>query len=250
MFLRYILDTIQIGSKCRFNMIVKIKNFIVRSVQSSFCGNQDEAKLVADRQCHARAILTDDQAREIFRCKPTSNTNGRYKAALLARAYRVSAKTVRDIWVGRTWYWATYSLDSTKPIMTEKLQKKLGRPRGSKDSKPRNRKFLLDDMEPKSPATACKPEPMNQEIDISDRNYSAKHVALLTEPTLSKFQTCEHATMKETRSAICADAAWHERLLCVLPSSGFVDPFHDDWAFWATGNKFESDHCSPKPIVV
>ena len=90
---------------------------------------------------HGRAILTDDQAREIFRHKPSPDSKERDRAGILARTYGISVKTVRDIWVGRTWYRATVHLDPSKPVSVERLQKRPGRPRGAKDSRPRTRKW-------------------------------------------------------------------------------------------------------------
>jgi hypothetical protein len=51
-----------------------------------------------------------------------------------AKAYGVNAKTVRDIWLSRTLDKVTYELDKGKPIASERLLKKPGRPKGSKDS--------------------------------------------------------------------------------------------------------------------
>jgi hypothetical protein len=90
---------------------------------------------------HGRAILTHEQAQAIFRCKPLPSAKDRDRAGILARAYGVSVKTVRDIWVGRTWYRATFHLDPTKPFIPERLQKRAGRPRGAKDRKPRSKKL-------------------------------------------------------------------------------------------------------------
>ena len=94
-----------------------------------------------DYKRHGRAILTDEQARDIFRHKPSPNSKERDRAGILARTYGVSVKTVRDIWVGRTWYRATVHLDPSKPVSAERLQRRPGRPRGAKDSRPRTRKW-------------------------------------------------------------------------------------------------------------
>jgi hypothetical protein len=70
---------------------------------------------------HGRAILTDEQARSIFQDKPAPFAKEKVRAGALARTYGVSVKTVRDIWVGRTWYRATFDLDTSKPISPERL---------------------------------------------------------------------------------------------------------------------------------
>ncbi len=98
------------------------------------------AEPFSDYGCHGRAKLVFEQAQDIFRYKSVSFVKERDKASTLARVYGVSVKTIRDIWVGRTWYRATCRLDPTKPITPERLQKKVGRPKGTKDRTPRARK--------------------------------------------------------------------------------------------------------------
>ena len=61
--------------------------------------------------------------------------------------YGVSIKTVRDIRVGRTWYRATCHLDASEPPAIERLAKKLGRPKGTKDSGQRIKKISVDTTE-------------------------------------------------------------------------------------------------------
>ena len=86
---------------------------------------------------HGRAVLTDEQARDIFRNKPVPRSKARDRAGILAREFGVTVKAVRDIWKGRTWYRVTSKLDSSQPVSAERLQKRPGRPRGAKDSRPR-----------------------------------------------------------------------------------------------------------------
>ena len=54
----------------------------------------------------------------------------------------MNEKTVRDIWNGRTWIRETFHLrvDSAGAAMSGRLQRRPGRPRGSKDTRPRRRK--------------------------------------------------------------------------------------------------------------
>mmetsp|Transcript_28122 Transcript_28122/g.74240 ORF Transcript_28122/g.74240 Transcript_28122/m.74240 type:complete len:321 (+) Transcript_28122:116-1078(+) len=102
----------------------------------------DQDNTLAKRQ--GRAILTDDQARIIFKYKPSPFAKDRGRAGALARAFGVSVKTIRDIWIGRTWYRATFDLDPGKQDeVPNRLHKKPGRPRGAKDSKPRTKKARL-----------------------------------------------------------------------------------------------------------
>ncbi len=89
-------------------------------------------------QTKPRAILTPQLAREIFRLRYlNSSTKSHSVSTALASKYQVSSKTIRDIWCGRCWLEATSDLweDSDRPQVKTK-----GRPKGSKDRKPRRAK--------------------------------------------------------------------------------------------------------------
>ena len=58
---------------------------------------------------------------------------------ILAKKYRVSSKAIRDIWNGRSWLEATFDLWDAQE---RPARKQLGRPKGRKDSKPRQTKVL------------------------------------------------------------------------------------------------------------
>ena len=85
-------------------------------------------------------MLTDIQARNIFAMKSFHFAGQRGSTSKIAQTYGVSPKTIRDIWAGRTWYRATYTLDRSKPASLERLQTKIGRPLGAKDQQPRRSK--------------------------------------------------------------------------------------------------------------
>jgi hypothetical protein len=81
------------------------------------------------------SVLTKDQAIEIFRLSLThSSKEKRSTATSVARTFDVSEKTVRDIWSARTWHDETLPLDVNR---TPRAAKKIGRPHGRFDSKPR-----------------------------------------------------------------------------------------------------------------
>ena len=81
------------------------------------------------------SVLTKDQAIEIFRLSLThSSKEKRPTAVSVARAFNVSEKTVRDIWSARTWHNETLPLDVNR---IPRAAKKIGRPHGRFDSKPR-----------------------------------------------------------------------------------------------------------------
>lgn len=127
------------------------------------------------QQPRKRAVLTVDQAAEIFNlrvpfCLSTSQTARdrlfTSRSITVSRKYGVSPKAVRDIWNKRTWRHATRALwteddelqhaKNLKVVDDVAAQKaaakkspslrSVGRPRGSKDSKPRKpRHFRLGD---------------------------------------------------------------------------------------------------------
>ena len=86
-----------------------------------------------------RIVLTRDQAREIFLAKHEAfhkfNTLHGTSTVLSAK-YDVSAKAIRDIWKGRSWLEATFDLWDVDKRPAKKAK---GRPKGRKDSKPRER---------------------------------------------------------------------------------------------------------------
>jgi hypothetical protein len=69
----------------------------------------------------------------------------------LSKIYGVSVKTIRDIWIGRTWYRATCHLNHNQPLAPERLHKKAGRPKGVRDSKKRSKKLPSDSVDVASP---------------------------------------------------------------------------------------------------
>jgi hypothetical protein len=69
-------------------------------------------------------------------CNTCLKAPERISATKLAGKYGVSEKAIRDIWQGRTWDRETWHLDTTRP----RIEKQRGRPRGSKDRKPRKSK--------------------------------------------------------------------------------------------------------------
>ena len=81
-----------------------------------------------------RARLTESEVLAIFKAK-----NSPVSSTMVARAYGVSEKAIRDIWQGRTWAKETRHLEATKCFETTRI----GRPAGSKDTKTRKTKNLF-----------------------------------------------------------------------------------------------------------
>jgi hypothetical protein len=170
-----------------------------------------------------RAFLTEEQAQVIFRHKPISYDQGKHKAGILARIYGVSSKTVRDVWVGRTWYRAAFHMDHTKPFSPERLAKKAGRPKGAKDNKPRSRKALSIQASYET-GDSCLQVGILQSSNFVP-STSAKAAALDWEST-------------DLRSWIDFPT--------VVPPGQFEDPFREDWevALQNCKHNIHSDSCS------
>jgi hypothetical protein len=99
-----------------------------------------------------RAILTELQAIEIFAFRSASSISMILSSAsVLAKRYGVHERTVRDIWMQRTWTHATCSLAANAGPMAKR---KMDRPVGSKDARPRKLKCVAGTTIPYYPSTA------------------------------------------------------------------------------------------------
>ena len=88
-------------------------------------GNQSSQKL------KPQARLSQAQAVAIFQTRASHKS-----AAKVANSYGVNEKTVRDIWTGRTWAKESWHLDPSRRLEI----KKMGRPIGCRDTRPRKQK--------------------------------------------------------------------------------------------------------------
>jgi hypothetical protein len=105
-------------------------------------------------------VLSEDLAVEIYSQKLVyinrSDSDGRVllerrfkgHSSIVARIYNVSSKTIRDIWNHVTWKYATHHLWSDgeevkhtpRPLPSFPTYNRPGRPKGSRDGKPRQRR--------------------------------------------------------------------------------------------------------------
>ena len=173
----------------------------------------------ADKR-RGRTILTELQAQDIFKHKPTEFAQDRTKAGVLARFYGVSVKTIRDVWVGRTWYRATFHMDHAKPFAPERLEKKAGRPKGSKDRKPRSCLATRSD--------ASDIDPLSETGDQVGNNTCAQgwDDKLRHAPSCA----CPVSAVKDAFTWGDADnRSWANFPMIISSSSGFEDPFREDW---------------------
>ena len=116
-----------------------------------------DARLIAK----PRAILNREQAIEIFQLRPHGTSEGIGRCSLaVARTYKVSEKTVRDIWRGRTWHHETLHLDPSRPARADTPP---GRPLGRKDSAPRRRPAPNLSAKAKLPAVKVADDPFHDD---------------------------------------------------------------------------------------
>ena len=93
--------------------------------------DQEQQLLSSIQACKTRAILTVEQAVEIFSIKLSNqarNKGQNISPCSVAREFGVSAKAVRDIWKGRTWLRETMHLDPARVVMVAR-RRPPGRPR-------------------------------------------------------------------------------------------------------------------------
>ena len=164
----------------------------------------------------AHKILSKEQAVGIFKLKcglPISVGYGNQEppnASSVAVMFGVTAKTVRDIWMGRTWYRETLHLDPSRSDARERLLKRAGRPKGAKDGKPRKPKQSF------SP-TLC---------TNSVLTYS---MAVRCDSEVDSSKNCKISISKSTqrKNSFVPEQAQ-------MSQQEFSDPFHDDFSFWTS----------------
>jgi hypothetical protein len=74
-------------------------------------------------------LLSKVQVLAIFQARRPEWT-----AVRLSKLFGVNEKTIHDIWRGCTWSRETWHLDTSRPL---KCKQTAGRPKGSKDTKPK-----------------------------------------------------------------------------------------------------------------
>ena len=171
------------------------------------------------RSCpRKRAKLTTNDAVKIFQ-------SSSMPAAKVANIFGVSAKAVRDIWRGRTWAKETWHMSKTRlPPNTQ-----IGRPRGSRDSKPR-RTRLFHRLTPSSYAAAtefpssCTVQELHQiSIQAKFDGYDLSEPKNQAGNSDSNTQILIHAATIDDQLFDWEQHAWHPRYGSPL------DPFRQDW---------------------
>ena len=159
-------------------------------------------------------VLSEQQAREIFQLKNTHGFASLHAASIfLANTHKVSPKAIRDIWKGRSWLEATFDLwdSSDRPA-----RKVLGRPKGRKDTKPRQLKSIKAAQYSNSTSDFPTSEPLHQRSNANRLIHGADESNTVNplDPSIEKVGI-------ERRSSFGAMGP------TLLPSFNFVrDPLH------------------------
>ena len=157
----------------------------------------DTADLFPPQKQQIHTVLSKAQVLEIFRFKASASPKGTrlnnaISSSTVAKWYGVCSKTIRDIWMGRTWYRATLPLEPGRVDSNDRLRTQAGRPKGSKDSKPRTRR-----------------KPTN----ASFTTWSVIHDSFLDDRCID-------------------DSVLNFLDNFDFETGEFTDPFHDDWQHW------------------
>jgi hypothetical protein len=139
------------------------------------------------RPSGTRMVLSEQQAREIFQLKNTHGFSSLHAASIfLANTHKVSPKAIRDIWKGRSWLDATFDLWDSSDRPPRKV---LGRPKGRKDTKPRQSKSIKAAQTQPSNSTSDFPA-FEALIQKSNPN-NLIHEASICHPFTSSLSTIE-----------------------------------------------------------
>ena len=218
-----------------------MQSTISNTIPSTVFESSQDQEILSAQRFHrpGRAILSEDQAREIFLSKPNDSfipNLKRSRAALLARNFGVTIKTVRDVWIGRTWYRSTYDLDPARPVSYERLQKQPGRPKGAKDTKPRNKRVQT--------------RAVDSEFPPKDKSPSMKKIAEYSaEESIKSLISSSNG--EEQTSSVTLEPLSQPPQSRAHDDAIFQDPFHDDWPFWAlhsdSSHRIAAGRFSPDP---
>ena len=152
---------------------------------------------------------------KIFKIK-----GGLMSATQLGKLYEVSEKTIRDIWTGRTWVRETWRLDTSRSIPV----KKIGRPKGRKDNKPRKRKEQKTGDKEKICAENFESLPITDKADQPGMTYV--NFLLNSYPVSEKGPFSKKGIYILFKSVDDELHEWAEQSWC---SPLFTDPFRRDW---------------------
>ena len=223
--------------------------FLLLEEQRSFhgaTGSGGQAGLLSSiKACKTRAILTAEQAIDIFKIKISGPAAIRQQLSpsKVARAFGVNEKTVRDIWKGRTWFRETMHLDPARVItaaslrppgrprfntsLTLEMQTTIPKPKHAAEGTSSSSTFFENDLAPASAAAAERPP---NAFAVGDRlQAAAAHTDVAFTP-LCAFSLNDKTDFNSLGGRL---QLWSAVEAAPLPESSRADdPFHDDWRYW------------------
>ena len=191
------------------------------------------------KKTRKQTILTSEAAIQIFKLRPAlkspiDDAESRLKtSSSIAKRFGVSPKTVRDIWIGRTWYRQTFPLDPERPNSSERLSKQMGRPRGSKDKSPRSRRSQEGEpgIKPISPLVLPNPAVHSTASQRQCHEFATMDAVIGTLYPADEISIGSASLPADF--ALTWDQAYSSDAHCFGDDlAEFCDPFHNDWQHW------------------
>ena len=166
-----------------------------------------------------RARLTVSDVIDIFTLKQST-----IQATRVANMYGVSEKAIRDIWTARTWARETWHLEPTRTLVL----KQAGRPRGSTDSRPRQKKRSIHLRKELPIIQAYNPPSADQCWPSTDTVLSVLNmpVCFPQAPAIDQ-QDSGGDTERSWLQSLDEQLDGWDSGVCVPNNS---DPFKEDWA--------------------
>ena len=180
----------------------------------------------------SRAVLSSKQVQEIFEHKRrnmnATSSSEKISSPVLAKIYGVGEKTIRDIWNGRTWFRETSNYEKMRSSKTCELNSpSYRRKEANKHADMQFQKKCRGQARPKAiPCIKTDASPKTTFDKCSERNDVA--IGCMVQGWLDHTQPQTASIHAATwLAAICME---HDQGLTT--SQEFVDPFHNDWAYW------------------
>ena len=191
-----------------------------------------------------RAILTADQAVAIFKIKlsnQTANKSQTLGPCLVARAFGVSEKAVRDIWNYRTWLRETRRFDPafTKPGLSHH------------DLMINDTSSAINSNDAVSHTRPSRPLSLSNTENLASVSIPSTDIpgnVAWWERVQAQCGDGGHGSQKTIGfSLLNGDGrAWWVAEEAPLPQSSRADdPFHDDWRYWPQEGESKTPQCVP-----
>ena len=190
--------------------------FLLNSMQARTYPSSFQSEPFPKATAKPRARLTENDVINIFSCKQSS-----MQATTVANMYGMSEKAIRDIWTARTWARETWHLEPSRTLVL----KQAGRPRGSTDSRPRQKKQLMHLFKEVSIKQAqAGDQPFADHCEPT--TISAANIYYFQAPKID--QQCDSGdTEGSCLQSLDEQLDGWDSGVCVPDNS---DPFEDDWA--------------------